>query len=45
MDSISAILNAVLGFLLQLVTLIVYFFISVLTLFLDFFRNLVGLVS
>jgi phage-related minor tail protein len=45
MESIEVLLRTLLSFLLQLVSLIVGFVISALTLFLDFFRALVGLVS
>jgi hypothetical protein len=45
MEGLTAILNTLLGFLLQFATLIVGFLISVLNLFLDFFRSLVGLAS
>jgi len=45
MEVLATVLGAVLGFLLQLATLIVGFLISALTLFLDFFRGLVGLAS
>ncbi len=43
MDVLAAFLNTLLAFLLQSVTLIVNFFISILTLFLDFIRSIVGL--
>ena len=45
MNAITDILNLILQLLLQLVTLIVNFFIAGLQLFLHFFQSLVGMVS
>ena len=45
MDTLPAVLQMLLGFLLQLAELIVSFLISALTLFLQFFRSLVGLAG
>ena len=45
MDIVTTVLNAVLAFLVQFLTLFVNFLISALTLFLDFFKGLVGIAS
>lgn len=43
MDSLSAFLNEILAFLLQLLTLFIDFFINILTLVLHFAQTIVGM--
>ena len=44
MESLASVLKILLGFLLQFLELLVSFVVSALSLFLDFFRTIVGSV-